>query len=149
MSKLDTSMYTILLIGLVFSSYMWGKTDAVNDFHNIDNATEIEKIIQKVHNAHDYVKTENYTYVCSNYTIDAIKEIENLNKSNIHAYYVIAHRKDEEIGHAWVRVCQDYDVTVGLMKPDYERYDSIRMYKTKEENGTRVLEWSGEESWKY
>ena len=142
---LDWGLYMSLLLGLIFFSFMLGNIDARRHYQcaDADGFTEIENIIQQVHDAHDYVISDNYMYVCANYTMDAMKEIKKLNKPDIHTYYISAGLINSTDRHAWIRVCRDYDVTSGVYVPDYDMFEDITVYKEKEENGTNVLVWSG------
>jgi hypothetical protein len=91
-----------------------------------DNLTEIEQIVQSVHDSHPYV---NGSYTCFNYTLDTIAL---LNSSGYEAYYIygqLQHPTPGNGAHAWVRAClspdrcRDFDVTGGNQPPNPSLYN--------------------------
>ena len=131
------SIILVVCVGMILM-YSIGVRDGTRHYDGITDE-EISEIIQSVHDNHDCV---NGSYVCSNYTIDAIQQIENLNQSEINTYYVSG-IIDQDKSHAFVRVCRDYDVTSGVQSPDYTKYTKLNFYRINLTNGIKI--WSGNE----
>jgi hypothetical protein len=88
----------------------------------------IEDAVFNISNSHEYI---NDSYVCNNFTIDAIKAIHKLNLSNVQSYYVRGcpeNSSEDNPCHAWIRVAIDYDVTGGVFSPNYSAYSEFEVF---------------------
>ena len=103
---------------------------------------EIKDTIRFLGN-HSYIVDE---YTCDNYTRDAVMELRRL---GYEAYYVSGSIEGMSVDHAWVKVCQDYDVTVGVVKINESRYHRTSIIDVTEDgepNGT-YCPWMRTEQW--
>ena len=143
LDRRDITLLSIVSFGLIVTALMSYSNGYDAGMVSSNPHDKIERAILAVHNAHDYIDTPTYSYVCRNYTIDAIKAINEMGEKDIRAYFVHGDLKDNENeAHAWVRVCKDYDVTAGLTAPDYDDYSKIFVYKPEFDDGRMIL--SGE-----
>lgn len=70
-----------------------------------------EAIIWSIYSNNKY---EPNTYDCENYTRNAITKLRD---AGYETYFVYGRDTERNIAHAWVKICQDYDVTRGGEKP--------------------------------
>jgi hypothetical protein len=104
---------------------------------------EAERIMLDVHNSNDY---DNETYNCRNYTMDAV---DILRDAGYEAYSVAGFNSSDEngTGHAWVKVCRDYDVTAGLGPPDVDRWDEQLILNHTNSHRGVMCPWMDNMAW--
>ena len=103
---------------------------------------EAESIISNVSDSHEYIED---VYMCANYTTDAVLA---LRKKGYEAYFVSAYNEGEENGHAYVKLCRDYDVTYGLIPPEeFDHWSIIEVWDDGSKHGVYCPWMEEEEAW--
>ena len=102
----------------------------------------VQDIVDSIHDGNAYVDG---VFNCNNFTMLAV---DKLRESGYEAYYVRGEKANSSLtAHAWVKVCQDYDVTNGGGAPssDFTSY-AILEYSGGKLHGD-YCPWMNGEQW--